>query len=128
MATLAANHVETDKFDAQVWLMASESRLTRYMDQKSDRLALLQLVYREAHRTELDGCTEIDLACTPFTNTLPIPEERQFDRLKVLSIAPLIGEAITRIHRGDSVGALFSSEMQRTQEMLLWAEDHEEPA
>ena len=54
VATLAANHVETDKFDAQVWLMASESRLTRYMDQKSDRLALLQLVYREAHRTELD--------------------------------------------------------------------------
>ncbi len=25
-----------------------------------------------AHRTELDGCTEIDLACTPFTRTLPI--------------------------------------------------------
>ncbi len=25
-----------------------------------------------AHRTDLDGCTEIDLACTPFTNTLPI--------------------------------------------------------
>lgn len=24
------------------------------------------------HRTELDGCTDIDLACTPFTNTLPI--------------------------------------------------------
>lgn len=52
--TLADNHVQTDKFDAQVWLMASESRLTRYMDDKTDRLALLQLVYREAHRTELD--------------------------------------------------------------------------
>ena len=52
--TLADNHVETDKFDAQVWLMASESRLARYMDAKPDRLALLQLVYREAHRTELD--------------------------------------------------------------------------
>lgn len=25
-----------------------------------------------AHRTELDGCTEIDLACTPFTHTVPI--------------------------------------------------------
>jgi hypothetical protein len=25
-----------------------------------------------AHRTELDGCYDIDLACTPFTNTLPI--------------------------------------------------------
>ena len=53
-ATLAANHVQTDKFDAQVWLMASESRLGRYMDEKADRLTLLQLVYREAHRAELD--------------------------------------------------------------------------
>lgn len=25
-----------------------------------------------AHRTELDGCYDLDLACTPFTNTLPI--------------------------------------------------------
>ena len=25
-----------------------------------------------AHRTDLDGCTELDLGCTPFTNTLPI--------------------------------------------------------
>ena len=50
------------------------------------------------------------------------------DRIKVLSVAPLIGEAITRIHQGKSVGALFSSEMQRTQEMLLWGEDDEEPA
>ena len=53
-ATLAENHVETDRFDAQVWLMASESRLARYMDDQAERLALLQLVYREAHRTNLD--------------------------------------------------------------------------
>jgi hypothetical protein len=25
-----------------------------------------------ARRPELDGCHDIDLACTPFTNTLPI--------------------------------------------------------
>lgn len=25
-----------------------------------------------AHRPDLDGCTDIDLACTPFTRTLPI--------------------------------------------------------
>lgn len=25
-----------------------------------------------AHRPELDGCTDVDLKCTPFTNTLPI--------------------------------------------------------
>lgn len=25
-----------------------------------------------AHRDDLDGCTDIDVSCTPFTNTLPI--------------------------------------------------------
>jgi len=40
-------------------------------------------------------------------------------------VAPLIGEAIKRIHRGESVGALFSSEVSFTQEMLLW-EDGEQ--
>lgn len=52
--TLAASHVDTDRFDAQVWLMASEQRLTRYMRDPEERLELLQLVYREANRTSLD--------------------------------------------------------------------------
>ena len=43
-------------------------------------------------------------------------------KITTLSVAPLIGEAIKRIHRGESVGALFSSEVSFTQEMLLWEE------
>lgn len=39
------------------------------------------------------------------TNTLPI--EHNHDKLTILSISELIGEAIKRINRGDSVGALF---------------------
>ena len=41
------------------------------------------------------------------TDTLPVPKERQFDGLKVLSVAPMLGEAIHRIHSGLSVGAMF---------------------
>jgi ribose-phosphate pyrophosphokinase len=55
-----------------------------------------------------------------ITDTIPLSPSRQIDKLKVLSVAPLIGEAIKRIHRGESVGALFSSEVEFTQEMLLW--------
>jgi hypothetical protein len=40
----------------------------------------------------------------------------------VLSVAPLFGEAIKRIHRGESVGALFSSEVKLVEEMRLWEE------
>ena len=41
------------------------------------------------------------------TNTVPVPEGKRFDRLKVLSVASLLGEAIHRIHSGLSVGAMF---------------------
>jgi ribose-phosphate pyrophosphokinase len=55
-----------------------------------------------------------------ITDTVLLPPARHIPQLKVLSVAPLIGEAIRRIHRGESVGALFSSEVSFTQEMLLW--------
>ncbi len=55
-----------------------------------------------------------------ITDSIPLPAAKHIPRIKVLSVAPLIGEAIKRIHRGESVGALFSSEVSFTQEMLLW--------
>jgi ribose-phosphate pyrophosphokinase len=41
-----------------------------------------------------------------ITNTIPA-EHKNLEKLKVLSIAPLIGEAIRRIHEGESVSMLF---------------------
>jgi ribose-phosphate pyrophosphokinase len=41
------------------------------------------------------------------TNTLPIEPERQFDKLTVLSIAPLIGRAIKEVFEDGSVTSLF---------------------
>lgn len=45
------------------------------------------------------------------TNTIPIPAEKAAlfgERLKVMSIAPLLGEVICRINAGRSVGELFN--------------------
>jgi ribose-phosphate pyrophosphokinase len=42
------------------------------------------------------------------TNTIPLSEEKQFDKIKVLSVAPLLGEAIRRINSDVSVSALFT--------------------
>jgi ribose-phosphate pyrophosphokinase len=55
-----------------------------------------------------------------LTDSIPLPPDKRLPNIKTLSVAPLIGEAIRRIHRGESVGALFSSEMTLTQEMILW--------
>ena len=42
-----------------------------------------------------------------ITNTIPLPEEKQIDKIKVLSVAPLLGEAIMRIFHDVSVSRLF---------------------
>lgn len=41
------------------------------------------------------------------TNTIPIPESKQFEQLTVLSVANLLGEAIWRIHEDSSVSSMF---------------------
>jgi ribose-phosphate pyrophosphokinase len=43
------------------------------------------------------------------TDTVPVPAAREGGKLKVLSVAPLLGEAIYRIHNDLSVGAMFQS-------------------
>jgi ribose-phosphate pyrophosphokinase len=60
-----------------------------------------------------------------LTDSIPLPAAKRLHKIQVLSVAPLIGEAIKRIHRGESVGALFSSELSFTQEMLLWEDGQE---
>ncbi len=41
------------------------------------------------------------------TNTIPIRKEKMLPKIKVLSVAPLVGEAILRIHEDLSVSKLF---------------------
>ena len=42
------------------------------------------------------------------TDTIPVTPEKRCDKITVLSVAPLLGEAIYRIHKGQSVGELFN--------------------
>jgi len=44
------------------------------------------------------------------TNTLPLHAEKQFDKLTVLSIAPLIARAITEVYSEGSVTSLFDGQ------------------
>jgi len=41
------------------------------------------------------------------TNTVPVKDEKKLDKITVISMAPLLGEAIRRIHNGQSIGAMF---------------------
>ena len=42
-----------------------------------------------------------------LTDTIPLPDEKKIDKIKVLSIAPLFAEALRRIHSEHSVSILF---------------------
>ncbi|MFJ9900910.1 ribose-phosphate diphosphokinase [Streptomyces sp. NPDC091280] len=48
----------------------------------------------------------LEIVCT---NTVPIPIEHRTNKLRVLSIAPALAEAVRRIHNGESVSALFDA-------------------
>jgi ribose-phosphate pyrophosphokinase len=46
----------------------------------------------------------LEIVCT---NTVPIPVEKRVPKLRILSVAPALAEAMRRIHNGESVSALF---------------------
>jgi ribose-phosphate pyrophosphokinase len=51
-----------------------------------------------------DQSDVLEIVCT---NTVPVPAEEQIDKLRILSIAPALAEAMRRIHNGESVSSLF---------------------
>ncbi|OGX27632.1 MAG: phosphoribosylpyrophosphate synthetase [Omnitrophica WOR_2 bacterium RIFCSPHIGHO2_01_FULL_49_10] len=46
------------------------------------------------------------------TDTIPIPEDKLIPRIKVLSVGPLLGQAIERIHYEKSISTLFDKVYQ----------------
>ncbi|NJN52856.1 MAG: transglycosylase SLT domain-containing protein [Gammaproteobacteria bacterium] len=46
---------QDDHFDAQVWLMSSDPKLTRYLKDEAERKLVLQTVYQEAIRHDIDA-------------------------------------------------------------------------
>jgi ribose-phosphate pyrophosphokinase len=55
----------------------------------------------------LKNCPAVEIV---VTNTLPIPDDRQFDTLTVLSIAPLISRAIREVFEDGSITSLFDGQ------------------
>ena len=44
------------------------------------------------------------------TDSVPLPPEKMFDKMQVLSVAPMLGEAIKRIHQHESISEIFSED------------------
>ena len=77
----------------------------REREAKSIRIACTHGLFTSDALARLSAHEDVaEIVCT---NTVPIAEDEDTPKLKVLSIAPALAEAIRRIHNGESVSALF---------------------
>jgi ribose-phosphate pyrophosphokinase len=77
----------------------------RERDARSIRVACTHGLFSgDALRRLGDQPDVLEIVCT---NTVPLAPEKRVPKLKVLSVAPALAEAIRRIHNGESVSALF---------------------
>ena len=82
--------------------------LNRLRERRVKRIAVActhGALHAARRSTRLRAQPDIDEIVT--TDTVPIPPEKRLPNMKVLSIAPLLAEAIRRIHVGESVSVLF---------------------
>jgi ribose-phosphate pyrophosphokinase len=104
-----------------------------------DEIDTAATIVNSAQALRAQGANEIRVACTHgvfsgpaierlgsdlitevvLTDTVPLAPEKRLGKMTVLSIAPLIGEAISRIHSGRSVGALFQMSTPDSAEEML---------
>ena len=60
----------------------------------------------------IDRLKNAPIARVVLTNTLPLPPEKQLDKIEVLSIAPLIADALNAVFDDTSVSEIFGGENQ----------------
>ena len=75
------------------------------------------LIYVAATHAVLSGKAVQNLEEAPIrevvvTNTLPIPQDKRFGKLKILSIAPLVASALRAVFEDTSVSEIFGGENQ----------------
>ncbi|MGH3239651.1 MAG: ribose-phosphate diphosphokinase [Spirillospora sp.] len=77
----------------------------RELDARTIRVACTHGLFAAGALGRLSAEPDVlEIVCT---NTVPVPNGDRSDKLRVLSIAPALAEAVRRIHNGESVSALF---------------------
>jgi ribose-phosphate pyrophosphokinase len=67
----------------------------------------------------VDRLCEAPLTGITVTDTVPLSEESAAcDLIKVLSMAELLGDAIVRIHKHESISELFLKKLRRPEELM----------
>ena len=94
-------------FDDEVDTAGSLLSAAKALDERG-----VKEVYACVTHPVLSGTASSRVIGSPYkemvvTDTIPLSEEKRNGKITVLSVAPLLGEAIRRIHQGLSVGEMF---------------------
>jgi ribose-phosphate pyrophosphokinase len=97
--------------DDEIDTASSISQAVKLVKEKGSRDVYAVCVHPIFSENAAERLAELPLDSIITTDSVPIPKEKQKllgDRLKVLSVAPLLGEVILRAHEGRSVGEMFN--------------------
>ncbi len=103
------NVLMCDDIIATAGTICTAAELVRQRGAKSVRVGVTHGVFAPPALERL-GKAPIDEVVV--TNTIPLTEEaKKISKIKVLSVAGMLGEAIKRIHRDESVSSLFAQDV-----------------
>jgi ribose-phosphate pyrophosphokinase len=80
---------------------------TREMRRKGARRLFAAATHGVLSGPAIDRLRESDFEAILITNTIPLTPEKRIDKIRVLSVGPLLAEAIKSIHEETSVSRLF---------------------
>ncbi|MCP4542146.1 MAG: ribose-phosphate diphosphokinase [Chloroflexi bacterium] len=95
--------------DDEVDTGGSISNAVRVVQEHGARDVYMCFAHAVLSQRAAERLQALDVKEIVTTNSIPIPPEKQFSNLKILSVANLLGEVIRRVHEGCSVGEMFGN-------------------
>jgi ribose-phosphate pyrophosphokinase len=100
-------------FDDMISTAGSICGAARMVKDAGARIVYLAATHGVLCGDAIDRIREAPVEGVVVTDTIPLAEDRRLDRITVLTVAPLLGEAIKRIHRNESVSGLFRRDVRK---------------
>lgn len=94
--------------DDEVDTAGSVSQAVNLVKDHGARDVYLSFVHPVLSNPAAERLSKLPLKEIITTNTIPVPKEKLLPNMRVLSVAPLLGEVIKRAHEGRSVGEMFN--------------------
>jgi ribose-phosphate pyrophosphokinase len=94
--------------DDEVVTAGSVAQAVEIVKKHGARNVYLSFVHPVFSHPAAERLRSLPLTEIVTTDTIPIPPDKQMPNLRVLSVAPLLGEVIRRAHEGRSVGEMFN--------------------